>query len=67
MEKLTEKICTLCYDSFICNAADIFSCACYNLKLSEDIRKKIGEQYHDCLCSNCLEKINNDISLLPTL
>ena len=67
MEKPTQKVCPVCSKIFSCNAADITHCDCYQVKLTNEAQKKIGEQFTDCLCKDCLQKINNDITPLLAL
>jgi len=66
MEKISNKTCPACHNTFLCNAADIANCECFSIKLTEEAKKHIGETYNECLCKECLYKIN-ELSLWPGL
>lgn len=66
MGKSSDKSCPVCNKTFHCNAADIINCECYSIKLTDEAKKHIAATYKDCLCKDCLNKIN-ELSLWPGL
>lgn len=49
-----KKVCECCNNEFVCNANDINSCFCFDISLSESVRREISEKYSNCLCEKCL-------------
>lgn len=45
--------CPRCGGPFRCGASDP-TCACFDLKLTEDMRRRLSAQYAGCLCVACL-------------
>lgn len=63
MDKHEEKYCPKCHAPFVCKMGDIANCQCSSLKLTADTINFLTKTSYDCLCKNCLEKINNDVKL----
>ncbi|RYY62961.1 MAG: alpha-ketoglutarate-dependent dioxygenase AlkB [Chitinophagaceae bacterium] len=57
------KRCPRCQLPFECKAGNILECQCYNVRLGDEARKQIGENYQDCLCAACLVELSSN--LLP--
>ena len=56
---MKEKTCPRCGAKFICrHDDDITKCPCASVQLTSEACKYISENYTDCLCVNCLRKIN---------
>lgn len=54
-EKYKEpSICESCGGEFVCGAT-LKGCWCTEIKLSEETRRKLKENFRTCLCRNCLE------------
>ncbi len=51
--------CDSCGEDFLCGAG-LTGCWCMEVKLDALTRAKMREQFHDCLCRNCLESFAND-------
>ena len=49
------SVCESCGEEFICGAT-LKGCWCMEIKLSEETRQKLKENFRSCLCRNCLEK-----------
>ena len=56
--KIKEKYCADCGKSFICNTVDISACQCSAITLTEQAKEYLSKTYSDCLCIECLTKIN---------
>lgn len=54
-----EKYCTRCSCKFNCNAIDIQNCQCSTVTISGQTQDFLKETRYDCLCSNCLQEIDN--------
>ncbi|EMO93353.1 cysteine-rich CWC family protein [Leptospira interrogans] len=50
------KLCQRCGQIFGCGAA-FYSCECFSISLSSEIRNQIKENYKDCLCVPCLKEL----------
>ena len=57
MCKHENKICPRCQTVFECRAADISNCQCYSIQLNEQERAFLENNYHDCLCADCINAI----------
>ncbi|MBP8114012.1 MAG: cysteine-rich CWC family protein [Chitinophagaceae bacterium] len=57
------KYCPRCKESFECKPGNIAQCQCYGIKLTDIQKAFIKLRYNDCLCNNCLTKLQNDIEL----
>ncbi len=58
----TEKICDICSKVFSCNAAAIASCACSTVTVSPQTRLYLQANYADCICPDCLRRINAQVN-----
>ena len=61
MDKHEKKYCPKCNASFICRVGDIANCQCNSVTLCDEAKKFLTKTYFDCLCKNCLEKLNHDV------
>jgi len=61
MKKHEEKYCPKCNSAFTCKTGDIGNCQCFTVKLTDDAKTFLSKTSFDCLCGNCLKKINLDI------
>lgn len=61
MDKHEKKYCRICDQVFICKIGDIINCQCNTIEISEATRIFLSQTYFDCLCKNCLQKINLEI------
>ena len=59
-----DKICPSCSSTFTCRVDQIELCNCTKLNLAKGARDYIKATYGNCLCSDCLKKINDKYSLL---
>ena len=51
------KFCAKCGKPFGCGASG--KCWCYEISLNDEALKEIEDQYHGCLCPDCLTAISN--------
>ena len=51
------KLCERCGVKFECKADDISNCNCFSIELSHLVQAELKEKYHDCLCADCLKRI----------
>lgn len=51
--------CEACGGEFLCGAT-LAGCWCSEIKLTEEQRAKLKEQYRSCLCGECLRTISSD-------
>ncbi|MDQ2864399.1 MAG: cysteine-rich CWC family protein [Bacteroidota bacterium] len=63
MDKHEEKYCPKCHNIFICKMGDIANCQCNTGEISEAAREFLSHTYFDCLCKDCLAKINYDVKM----
>ncbi len=57
-EKFKEpQICESCGEMFTCGA-NLKGCWCFEIDLTEENRNDLKSNFNDCLCRNCLEKVN---------
>lgn len=59
-----DKICPSCSSTFTCRVDQIELCNCAKLNLVKGVREYIKVTYGNCLCFDCLKKINDKFSLL---
>ena len=59
------KYCPRCHSAFKCKAANILSCQCNKVNLSEKEREYLTINYTDCLCVDCLEEIKQKLKNKP--
>ncbi|HEX7904928.1 MAG TPA: cysteine-rich CWC family protein [Chitinophagaceae bacterium] len=57
------KNCPRCNKAFECKPGNITHCQCYGLTLTIEQKAFIEERYTDCLCSNCLLQLKNQVEL----
>jgi hypothetical protein len=50
------SVCESCGSEFVCGAT-IRGCWCTEIKLAEEIRLDLRSKFKDCLCRDCLEKL----------
>lgn len=55
--KHEEKICPNCSRIFECKVGSISLCQCTKLTLTLDERDYLAQQFEDCLCYHCMEKL----------
>ncbi|MFY7732663.1 MAG: cysteine-rich CWC family protein [Bacteroidia bacterium] len=55
-----QKICKKCQQPFDCNMENIMQCQCYGIALTSHAKQLISNTFSDCLCKNCLLKINEE-------
>ncbi len=53
------KICPKCKQSFECCVDDILKCHCVNITIDAATLALLKDEYHDCLCGDCLKSLNN--------
>lgn len=53
--------CEACGEDFICGAG-LKGCWCMEIKLDGPRRAKMREQFRDCLCRKCLERLAEDFA-----
>jgi hypothetical protein len=63
MSQHETKNCPRCKEQFECKPGNITQCQCYGIKLTDEQKVFIEFRYNDCLCSNCLTDLQNDIEL----
>ena len=54
-----KKICKRCNENFECSDNKVENCLCNNIELLEESKIYLSKTSYDCLCTNCLEEINN--------
>lgn len=62
MEKHEEKLCPKCGIKFTCKMGDVINCQCNTVTMSEASKLFLSKTNFDCLCKDCLTKMNNDIN-----
>lgn len=63
MPKQEEKYCPKCNASFECRAGDVVNCQCGAVQLGAETIAFLSQTYFDCLCKNCLSKIDIEVNL----
>ena len=58
MHNQEEKYCPKCNNAFICRSENIAKCPCNAVNLSKSTVQFLKTTFYDCLCKNCLEKID---------
>ena len=61
-----DKLCPSCSSIFRCRVNQIELCNCTKLNLTKGVREYIKITYGNCLCFNCLKKLNDEFALLAT-
>lgn len=59
-EKSEAKTCESCGAEFSCGAA-AEKCWCFVVDLSAEILEDLRENFKNCLCKDCLEKVEKDV------
>ena len=54
-----KKKCQRCSENFECSDNKIENCSCKNIELTKESKNYLSKTNYDCLCTNCLEEINN--------
>lgn len=57
---MTMKACPRCGCKFECRNDDIITCDCIWVPLNSAQLQYIGQQYHDCLCADCLKSLGEE-------
>ncbi len=57
--KHEQKNCPICHQLFECKVDNILNCQCYGITLGDAAKSWIDTQFSDCLCKNCLIKIDS--------
>ena len=56
-EKISDKIiCESCGKDFACGA-NVGKCWCFNVELKAETLAELREDFKNCLCEDCLEKL----------
>ncbi len=55
-----DKICPGCSSTFRCRVDQIELCNCRKLNLKKGVSEYIKVTYGNCLCFDCLKKINEE-------
>lgn len=63
MQKHEEKYCPKCNGYFECRMGDVTNCQCSTVQLNQETVQFLSQTYFDCLCKNCLAKIDNDVKV----
>jgi Family of unknown function (DUF5522)/Cysteine-rich CWC len=63
MNKHEEKYCPKCQQIFLCKVGDVANCQCRLVQLTAEADAFLAKTYFDCLCKDCLEKINEDVRI----
>lgn len=61
MCKHEEKYCPQCNIPFTCKVGDIAHCGCTQVKLSDETRAFLAKTHFDCLCPDCLARLNEAV------
>ena len=61
MDKHEEKCCPKCQSIFVCKIGDIANCQCNTIEISEAAKEFLSQTNFDCLCKDCLAKIDRDV------
>jgi hypothetical protein len=61
MDKHEQKYCPSCNAPFTCKVGDIANCGCTRVKLSDETRAFLAKTHFDCLCPDCLSKVNDKV------
>jgi hypothetical protein len=63
MDKHEQKYCPKCNAPFICKVGDIANCQCSTIVISDETKFFLSKTSFDCLCKNCLAKVNFDVRI----
>jgi ribosomal protein L34E len=59
-----KAVCAACNNPFQCLPENITACHCYGVVLSDAAKDWIKAQYEGCLCSDCLQKIQEQFPVI---
>lgn len=62
MKDRSVKQCDKCRNEIVCNVHDIENCACSDIELFSQTREFLAKTYFNCLCNDCLDKLNHKIA-----
>ncbi len=62
-QKPDKLKCESCGKDFLCGA-NIGKCWCFELELKADKLVKLQDNYKNCLCQDCLEKIQKSTNFI---
>ncbi|TGM90743.1 cysteine-rich CWC family protein [Leptospira licerasiae] len=57
---MTQKKCPQCSNILECGV-DKGICWCFDIRLDQDALRNIREMYDDCLCKDCLTRIETNV------
>lgn len=60
MNKHEIKNCPRCNSPFECKVGSITLCQCNNVKLNEDEKNYLQENFYDCLCAGCMKIVKGE-------
>ena len=63
MSRPETKDCPRCNKSFQCKAGNITQCQCFDIKLNPELKALMEQQFHDCLCPDCLKHLLQELNL----
>lgn len=63
MRKHEEKYCPICNSLFECKVGDVINCQCNAIQLTDADRNFLSKTTFDCVCINCLKKIQHNVAL----
>ena len=58
MIKHEQKTCPRCAATFECKVNNPVRCQCAGIELSERLVDQLNANWHDCLCSVCLQALS---------
>jgi len=58
-----KKNCDRCNKEFTCLADNIEKCSCNQIEINPEIVTYLKQTNYDCLCSNCLNELNDFVEL----
>lgn len=63
MNKHETKYCPRCRAAFECKPGNITQCQCYGIVIGPELKAYMEQRYSDCLCSNCLQHLGEELIL----
>ena len=67
MEIAEDKHCSRCSEKLICKVDDIENCPCTTLAIDKSTAEFLATTFYDCLCKNCLEKVDENLKMAKHL
>ncbi|PZR37624.1 MAG: hypothetical protein DI538_12075 [Azospira oryzae] len=55
--KHEPKACPRCQAVFECKVGNVGNCQCQAVQLSDELQKRIQNEFEDCLCADCLKEL----------